>query len=161
MSNTYRLAPFKALFININSYFDKGLVKIYGKPSEIVKENARNTVLKINCLLAGYISLYSIKHLFVFTSVWRPLLYNIIVGGKKNSAHCKGLALDLFPPFLNTFLLFLRSETGVFYLKHLGLYYYIGYNDEGITFFHFQTFPTKYHCKKTNQFYTKQYPRKY
>ncbi len=141
-------------YLTFQNYFLQHLVDKYGTPSEKVQNNFVIFAIRMNSLLFAY------HHPANFTSVWRPEEYNKLIGGAEGSLHEKALAADLAPD-VELFLAFLKSKKGQLVLQILGLYFYIGYDESGIKFFHFQAKKTPHSDTKTHQFYTKKYPRKY
>ncbi len=141
--------------ITFQSYFLQHLVDKYGMPTLSVQLNYKRLAFLMNSLLRAWGGVGNI------TSVWRPEEYNKEHGGSKNSLHITAQAIDIMPAEVDEFISFLRSFEGQYALSVLGLYFYIGYNEEGIEFFHFQLKKTPHSDTKTHQFYTKKYPRKY
>ncbi len=149
------------VFLTFKDYFKPILTMSFGMPIAATIRNFNKLAFAMNCLVFYY-EIFSGTALEIFkTSVWRPKKYNEKEGGEKNSLHIIGLAIDIMPKSLDSFLLFLRSEIGRYVVKTLGLYYYVGYNKTGIRFFHFQLKKTPHSDPITHQFYTKKYPRKY
>ncbi len=149
------------VFLTFKRYFKSDLVSNYSMPIKSTVQNFERLAFAMNCLIFYYEIFAGISLKVFITSVWRPKEYNKLIGGSKNSKHTTAEAIDIMPQNLESFIFFLRSPVGLYALKVLGLYFYVGYTKKGIRYFHFQIKKTPNSNKLTHQFYTKKYPKKY